>query len=130
MNAALFDCLLRLQLILHACAEPDVLCFPVSLLTVSALITGIILSLADHYEAEADEAIWRQHNRTRNTCRCTAKDYLVNELQREEIQKHFMRRAVRAVDGVVQDMRDLVGLADVSAFSIYFESGVWFCCLC
>ena len=85
----------------------------------SALISGIIVSLADRYETEADETIWRhqRQQQSQNSCRechCTAKCMLESDSQREEVQKRSMRRAVWAADGVIRDLRDLMELGDVS----------------
>jgi hypothetical protein len=102
-------------------AEPDMLRFPISLLTVSALISGIAISLFNHYQAEAELAMWWEQRRsqaTDHTCTCTCNFSIVNwvahDARSEEARKAYVRRAVRAAEGAIKDMMDLVGIDEVS----------------
>ena len=104
--------------------EPDILCFPVSLLTICALISGITISLIDHYVAEAESLLWRQHRRRlrskkefKRSCHCSsvsAAGQAQEILQDEQTNKIYLNRAVKAAEGVVLDLRDLMDVDHVS----------------
>ena len=105
--------------------EPDIIRFPISLLTISALIPGIINALVDHYEAEAEVVLWRQSLRKTQPCTCNstvsrAKRDLLQDTQAQT--QRYVRRAVKAAEGVILDLRDLVGVGDVSPLVVV---GVW-----
>ncbi|KIM88073.1 hypothetical protein PILCRDRAFT_269974 [Piloderma croceum F 1598] len=103
--------------LLRAVSEPDIIRFPISLLTISALITGIIIALINHYEAEAEAIIWRQQSlHGIQTCACNS---AVSCAQRDSLQdaqvqaqRRCVRRAVKAADGVILDLQDLVGVGN------------------
>jgi len=102
--------------------EPDILRFPISLLTISTLISGIVIALINHYEAEAEAIIWRQQLSLHGiqTCACNS---AVSCAQRDSLQdaqvqaqRRYVRRAVKAAEGVILDLQDLLRVGDVSSF--------------
>jgi hypothetical protein len=121
----LFFCDPLTTFLLDTYTEPDILRFPISLLTISALISGIIIALINHYEAEAEAIIWRQQQSLHETKTCTCNS-AVSCAQRDsfqdaqvQAQRRFVRRAVKAAGGVILDLQDLLGVGDVS--SLVFE---------
>jgi hypothetical protein len=103
------------------CTESDILRFPISLLTISALISGIITSLINHYESEAEPIIWRQQLSLHGTRTCACNS-AVSCAQRDSVQdaqvqgqRGYVRRAVKAAEGVILDLQDLLRVGDVSS---------------
>ena len=107
------------------CTEPDIIRFPISLLTISALISGIIIALVNHYEAEAEVMIWRQQLSLHGiqTCACNSavscaqRDFLQDA--QVQGQRGYVRCGVKAAEGVILDLQDLLKVGDVS--SLVFE---------
>ena len=109
--------------------EPDILRFPISLLTVSALISGITISLLDYYEAEV---VLRRQRRLASSdhegpsssyCICnhynddtdpTCVRKAVHLRETEETQRSQMNRVIKASKCVILDMTDLLNICDVS----------------
>lgn len=111
--------------------EPDVLDFPVSLLTASALLSGITITLTDQYKTEADFATW-QHEREQRLslkgllgrCECrldqNKENWEEREVREEEEHKGYMKRATKAAQDVSMDIRDLLQLKNVSTYQPMF----------
>lgn len=74
--------------------EPDILRFPISLLTASALIDGIIESLIQKYKAEDCRKAVRNAN--------------------SHLTSSPKRRAVKAAQGVLLDLQEVLGYTEVS----------------
>jgi hypothetical protein len=113
------------------CTEPDIVHFPISLLTISALISGIIIALINHYEAEAEAIIWRQQLSLHGTriCACNS---VVSCAQRGslqeaqvQVQRRYVGRAVKAAEGVILDLQDVLRVGDVSSLVSRMHIRVW-----
>lgn len=101
----------------HCDLEPDVLRFPVSLLTAGALVGAILESLMLKYEYEAG---WRGEVARRRRPGRVSKYAATSVLQLR--QKREMR-AEREAEGVIQDIQAVLGITDVSycPFTRYLE---------
>lgn len=96
-----------------ALIEPDVLQFPVSLLTASALIDGLIIAIARHYKAEADMETWRFQWNSGCPCPVPPNCTLENTTKRVPWQV-YVSKAMDAVKDVVLDVTDILQIRDVS----------------
>ncbi|KAG0703396.1 hypothetical protein DFH29DRAFT_803550, partial [Suillus ampliporus] len=97
-----------------ALIEPDVLQFPVSLLTASALLDGLIIAIARHYKAEADMDAWRfQRN---SYCRCPAPSFCAPDNTIKAVPwQMYVCEAMSTVQDVVLDVQDVLQIREVSA---------------
>lgn len=97
--------------------EPDVLRFPVSLLTAGALVGAILESLMLKYEYEAD---WRGEVARRRRPGRVSKYAAMSVLQ---LRQKREIRADREAEGVIQDIQAVLGITDVSycPFTRYLE---------
>ena len=87
--------------------EPAILRFPVSLLTASALISGLVSSLVDHYLNEDNVQLQRDSWDNSNSD--------VHSKTRNEISlEMYIRKATRATKYVVADFKDVLGISHVS----------------
>jgi hypothetical protein len=93
--------------------EPDVLQFPVSLLTASALIDGLIIAIARHYKAEADMETWRFQWNSGCPCPVPPNCTLENTTKRVPWQV-YVSKAMDAVNDVILDVTDILQIRDVS----------------
>lgn len=91
---------------------PDILRFPISLLTVSALISGIIVSLIGHYESEADIYYW-QRQRAQG-CVCRSSDITERGAEEDQMRRNYMRCAVQATESIITDFQDILLIQTVS----------------
>ncbi|KAG1769955.1 hypothetical protein EV702DRAFT_1281971 [Suillus placidus] len=94
-----------------ALIEPDVPQFPVSLLTASALLDGLIIAIARHYKTEADTETWRfQRN---SGCRCPAPSTCTPENTTKQVPwQVYVSKAMDAVKDVVLDVTDILQIRD------------------
>ncbi|KAF7353812.1 hypothetical protein MVEN_01066700 [Mycena venus] len=100
-----------------AVAEPDVLKFPISLLTVAALAEALIAALVSKYEFDA--SVNSQVIRRRNN----------NKNHATESKKHRQKletRAKKEMEGVVQDIQAIIGISDVFFFISFLECSLTF----
>jgi len=93
--------------------EPDVLRFPVSLVTAAALADAITAALALKYEYEAE---WDGRER------CMRRSGYGGE-RGSGMWGGRVRRAERAAEGVVEDIRGVLGISEVS--DDWGRLGVW-----
>ncbi|KZP09361.1 hypothetical protein FIBSPDRAFT_760073, partial [Athelia psychrophila] len=110
-------------------AEPDVLRFPVSLMTAPALMAGVLLSvIAQHWlhhrsldeqERDAEYAEWIHID-------LEADDGDGSNLgeKNEDRERGYVQRAIDASVDVLQDLRDVVGIDNVSCLSSDTPLGV------
>ncbi|KAG1728382.1 uncharacterized protein EDB91DRAFT_1313973, partial [Suillus paluster] len=91
--------------------EPDFLQFPVSLLTASALLDGLIIAIARHYKAEADLDAWRfQRN---SYCRCPAPSFCTPDNATKAVPwEAYVCEAMSTVQHVVLDVLDVLQIRD------------------
>jgi len=89
------------------CTEPDVLLFPISLLTVAALADAIQASLVHKYEYDA-----RWMARRRQLRNGSALKHIVEGQSKLRAKRE--RRAEREAEGVVQDVQAALTISDVS----------------
>lgn len=94
-----------------ALIEPDVLQFPVSLLTASALIDGLIIAIARHYKAESDMEAWRfQRN---YGCRCPVPSTCTPENTTKQVPwQVYVSKAMDVVKDAVLDVMDILQIRD------------------
>jgi hypothetical protein len=90
-------------------------------LPLPGLISGIIIVLINHYEAEAEAIIWRQQLSLHGTRTCACNS-AVSCAQRDSLQdaqvqgqRGYVRRAGKAAEGVILDLQDLLRVGDVSS---------------
>ncbi|KAG8215656.1 hypothetical protein J3R82DRAFT_7530 [Butyriboletus roseoflavus] len=87
--------------------EPDMLQYPVSLLTAAALIEGLLFALARHYRAEAEA----------NVCKCKtpgpAPECVPDGAEPTSWQIHHFE-ASQLVDDVILDVKDVLQLSDTN----------------
>jgi len=101
------------------CTEPDIPRYPVSLLTLSALISCITVSLLGHYQGESESLLWRHRqlslHGTRLHCNCNFCHWTDTDLQDVQVQaqRNYAKHAANAVESVILDLRDLMGIDDV-----------------
>ena len=93
---------------LTICTEPDILRFPISLLTASALISGLVSSLVDYYKHEDGLQLKKRPWDDSNSG-------VISETENEISLEMYIRRATRATKYVVADFRDVLGISHVSA---------------
>lgn len=86
-----------------ALIEPDVLQFPVSLLTASALLDGLIIAIARHYRSEAKMTAWRNSG-----CRCPAPSACTENTSKQVPWQVYESKAMDAVKDVVLDLTDVL----------------------
>ncbi|KAG2071275.1 hypothetical protein BDR04DRAFT_1016458 [Suillus decipiens] len=92
-----------------ALIEPDVLQFPVSLLTASALLDGLIIAIARHYRSEAKMTAWRNSG-----CRCPAPSACTENTSKQVPWQVYESKAMDAVKDVVLDLTDVLEIRNVS----------------
>jgi hypothetical protein len=97
-------------------AEPDVLRFPVSLLTAGTLVDAILASLVLKYEYEAG---WRGETSRRRRPEHVSNYARISELK---LRQKRERRAEREAEGVIQDIQAVLGITDVSLWDILLKS--------
>ncbi|KAG2346279.1 hypothetical protein BDR05DRAFT_929465 [Suillus weaverae] len=99
------------DMLFDALTEPDILQFPVSLLTASALLDGLIIAIARHYKTEADTETWRfQRN---SGCRCPAPSTCMPENTTKQVPwQVYVSKAIDAVKDVVLDVTDILQIRD------------------
>ncbi|KAJ7700823.1 hypothetical protein B0H17DRAFT_1195669 [Mycena rosella] len=88
-------------LLFDAVCEPDVLKFPISLLTVGALVEALLAVLISRYEY--DESLSAHAARRRSTKK---------RADSKKLQQKLMTKAEREIEGVVQDIQAVVGVSD------------------
>ena len=90
--------------------EPDVLRFPISLLTVAALVDSIEVCLVRKYEYQAK---WNAEMARRH---CPGSGSSLKQAAEVEskVQAKRERRAQREAEGVVQDIQAVLRISDVS----------------
>ncbi|KAG2128396.1 hypothetical protein BD769DRAFT_699075 [Suillus cothurnatus] len=94
-----------------ALLEPDVLQFPVSLLTASALLDGLIIAIARHYKAEADTEKWQF--RRNSGCCCPVPSTCAPENTTKQVPwQVYVSKAMDAVKNVVLDVMDILQIRD------------------
>ncbi|KAG1729443.1 hypothetical protein EDB19DRAFT_2027731 [Suillus lakei] len=108
-----------------ALTEPDVLQFPVSLLTASALLDGLVIAIARYYKAEADMEAWRfQRN---SGCRCLAPSACTPENTAKPVPwQVYVSKAMDAVKDVVLDVTDVLQIRGPNGeFPNIFTRMIW-----
>ncbi|KAG1868381.1 hypothetical protein DFJ58DRAFT_678805 [Suillus subalutaceus] len=94
-----------------ALTEPDVLQFPVSLLTASALLDGLIIAIALHYTAEAD--MEKSRFQRNSGCRCPAPSTCMPENTTKQVPwRVYVSKAMDTVKDVVLDVTDVLQIRD------------------
>ncbi|KAJ7491061.1 hypothetical protein FB451DRAFT_1124688 [Mycena latifolia] len=92
-------------LLFDAVSEPDVLKFPISLLTVAALVEALVATLVSRYEYDASLGSHVVRRRSKKTHASSAK-----------LKQKLVAQAEGEIEGVVQDIQALVGISDVILF--------------
>lgn len=85
--------------------EPDMLQYPITLLTAAALIEGLISALTRHFKAEAEASVCK--------CKASPVPLVRDDIEPTSSQIHLFE-ATELVDDVVLDIRDVLQLSDVS----------------
>jgi len=91
-------------------AEPDILRFPISVLTAAALIEGMRASLVLKYEYEAKWSAEMARRQRRGGQRRVSKHVVESE---SKMLAKRERKAERVIEGVVQDIQALLRINDV-----------------
>lgn len=110
---AVLGTLTRSKLSTFACSdhdtEHDFLEFPISLLTASALLDGLIIALARYYKSEADLKSWSRQGSSWCRCRSTPDDTV-----KPVPWQVYVCEAMNAVKDIILDILDVLQIRDVS----------------